>query len=222
MNYLIKKNTFWYIVLSIVILYVFSNLNLGTNILIGILVIYQLVDSNENRIKDEENNKTMLENKIIENIMPKTTFNREYREINEFLFINQDLYVYNPPSYEHMVDTINSFFMIYDDVKNNNNLANNAHNDLVILKKTALNSLHSLIFKLPSNKNIEQKLNIALTNLDTLLNKYIIDVRHISNKITPNNINRTVLSDYPEPKNMYDNDMFENPLRKQIYSYDKF
>ena len=94
----------------------------------------------------------------------------------------------------------------------------NVPNDLLILKKEALNSLHSIIFKIPSNKNIENKLSNAIEQLDILLSKYIINIKNIYMN-SPYNINKKLLDDDIEPKNLYDNDMFEKPLRKQIFSY---
>ena len=225
-----KKNIFWYIVLSIIILYIFSKLNLGINILIGLIVICLLIYYNEQSLKESEEKQAETDDIINKSIYPQTTpiISKKYKEINEFLFFIQDFQTYNPPSYENMIDVINEFFTIYDmfdnitnKTTNNTELTDknpNVPNDLLILKKEALNSLHSIIFKIPSNKNIENKLSNAIEQLDILLSKYIINIKNIYMN-SPYNINKKLLDDDIEPKNLYDNDMFEKPLRKQIFSY---
>ena len=225
-----KKNIFWYIVLSIIILYIFSKLNLGINILIGLIVICLFIYYNEQSLKESEEKQAETDDIINKSIYPQTTpiISKKYKEINEFLFFIQDFQTYNPPSYENMIDVINEFFTIYDmfdnitnKTTNNTELTDknpNVPNDLLILKKEALNSLHSIIFKIPSNKNIENKLSNAIEQLDILLSKYIINIKNIYMN-SPYNINKKLLDDDIEPKNLYDNDMFEKPLRKQIFSY---
>jgi hypothetical protein len=221
-----KKNIFWYIVLSIIVLYIFSKLNLGINILIGLIVIFLLIYYNEQLLKESEEKQAETDDIINKSIYPQTIpiISKKYKEINEFLFFIQDFQTYNPPSYENMIDVINEFFTIYDmfgSTTNNTELTDknpNMPNDLLILKKEALNSLHSIIFKIPSNKNIENKLSNAIEQLDILLSKYIINIKNIYTN-SPYNINKKLLDDNIEPKNLYDNDMFEKPLRKQIFSY---
>jgi hypothetical protein len=225
-----KKNIFWYIVLSIIVLYIFSKLNLGINILIGLIVIFLLIYYNEQLLKESEEKQAETDDIINKSIYPQTIpiISKKYKEINEFLFFIQDFQTYNPPSYENMIDVINEFFTIYDmfdnitdNTTNNTELTDknpNMPNDLLILKKEALNSLHSIIFKIPSNKNIENKLSNAIEQLDILLSKYIINIKNIYTN-SPYNINKKLLDDNIEPKNLYDNDMFEKPLRKQIFSY---
>lgn len=225
-----KKNIFWYIVLSIIVLYIFSKLNLGINILIGLIVIFILIYYNEQLLKESEEKQAETDDIINKSIYPQTTpiISKKYKEINEFLFFIQDFQTYNPPSYENMINVINEFFTIYDmfdnitnKTTNNTELTDknpNVPNDLLILKKEALNSLHSIIFKIPSNKNIENKLSNAIEQLDILLSKYIINIKNIYMN-SPYNINKKLLDDNIEPKNLYDNDMFEKPLRKQIFSY---
>ena len=181
LNNLNKKNVFWYFVIFCVIVYAFSKTQIGLNVvfgsIVGFLLLWYLYDDHTNRQKE---NKDLI-NKKRNSIIPPIVDSLKHNEIVDFLFSIQDLYVYNPQAYEDMVEQIDFFFRLYQEVQNDNSLAGQDYELLENAKRQALNSLQSIIHNMAPNKGLDDKLDNAVSLLNVLLQKYLNDVKKINN-----------------------------------------
>lgn len=149
-------------------------------------------------------------------IIPFPNESLKYDNMVNFLFSIQDFYIYNPQAYEDMIEQIDYFFRLYEDIINNNQFAGEHYELLEGCKRNALNSLQSLVHTISPNKEIDDKLDNSLKILNILLQKYINDIKKINdiyiyeNGIKPNT---KIIYIGPTPINIYD---------KTEFTYDMF
>jgi hypothetical protein len=197
-----EKLYFLYIIIFIVILAIFNKLVVGLNIILGLAICYIVIKYLFNKKeKDDkiENDLTEIKKSIIKPI-PKVLF--EYNDIINLLFSIQDFYKYNPPAYEELVDSLDDFFYLYDEVRKLNNLAGINYKLMETKKQDSINSLQSLIYQLPSSKQYNTKLNLSIETLDKMLSKYLHRIYEINkNNIITNGYNiDTIIINKNEPK----------------------
>ena len=170
---------FWYITIFIIILYVFSLLQLNLNnilgFIIGIIIILYLYND---YIRHKTDEITLLnEKKSL--IVPSLTYSIDNKDIVNFLFSIQDYYTYNPSAYDEMVSYIDYFFLIYNNVQYDNKSSSIYYNMLIDQKRNALNALQSILFNIPRNVDYDKKLNNAQYMLNIILNKYCKNIKDI-------------------------------------------
>jgi hypothetical protein len=174
-----KVTLFWYIVIFIVILFIFSRMSININIIFGFALAYMLIVYLYNDYK-RVNNDTV---KLLENkkslLFPKPIESLEHTDIVNFLFSIQDFYIYNPQAYADMIETIDLFFSIYNETYNNHKMAGRNYLLLIEKKRNALNSLQSIINNMPRNSQYDKKLSDAIYVLESMLNKYIDDIKKL-------------------------------------------
>lgn len=170
---------FWYICIFIVIIFIFSQKNIGLNIVFGTviagIIIYWLY-SDYQRIQDfgqtQLNEKKNL-------ITPKPINSLDHPQIVNFLYSIQDLYTINPQSYELMVYSIDNFFVSYDEVLNNDSLAGLNYQIMSDQKKESVNALQSIIYKMKRDTKYDAKLDLSVATLKKILDKYLIHVEYV-------------------------------------------
>lgn len=202
-----KTTLFWYIVLFCFILFVFSKLTIKLNIILGfsigiILILYLYRDYDATKIKSDEESE--LKKTLI---IPKPLYAIEHDEIIDYLFSIQDLYIYNPREYEDLIEHLDQFFLIYNEINVNNELVIANYETLVNIKRSTLNSLQSIL-NMVLYVERDNKLNKAVENLNILLNIYLTKVKKIhDNYIYTHGYdkNTKLIHTGPIPYNTYEN-----------------
>ena len=153
-------------------------------IMFGYYILVILANSNKN---NNDKKKTMLENKK-KYIRPREEIIEKYDDIVEFLFSIQDLYIYNPPAYQELIETIKNFLTIYEETINTPNTVSVHQNytNAEIKFYHAINLLQSLIINTDSNLNNSQdannKINRSTKVLYSILKKYLDEIQLIIKK----------------------------------------
>lgn len=167
-----NKILFRNIVIILLFIYFFIKLNIGLNVIFGIiLAIVVIMYFTEKESIQTEIKKEQYENKL-ETIKPKLQKNKE-EDIVDFVFSVQDFYVFNPQAYEEFIDNLDAFKELYDTTFIDGKLSHYYFQIAESKKENALNSFHSLIFKLPNDKFYTDKHMRAHKRLETLLNNYL-------------------------------------------------
>lgn len=183
-NNIDRITLFWYVVIFISTLYTFSKINISLSVVYGTFIILLfLYFANENYVRTKNTSNDILKIKQ-ETLFPKSQSINNYDDIVNFLFSIQDFYIYNPPAYEDMIESLNHFFILYEEILNNNELAGKHYDVLIDKVKIILNSLQSIIYNFPINVEYTKKLNYSVFVLQSILNKYLENII----KINENNI----------------------------------
>jgi hypothetical protein len=183
------------------------DLSIILSLVIGTLVIFYMDYKKQDEIKEKDN---IIRQKY-DSIRPYSEIVGKYDDFIDFLYSIQDMYIYNPQAYEEMVDNIDEFLKIYEQVKLFPKLAGKNYSIAEKNKLIALNALHSIIYTLPPNKFYGNKLIRSIEKLDTLLSRYLKDIY-----IWNNNYNKTygytnesvVINKGPKPINFHSNEPY--------------
>lgn len=147
-----------------------------------------------------------------DNIKPMPKYISKYTDFTDFIFSIQDFYIYNPQSYENIIKDLDTFIEIYEYVLIDNSLAGDYYSIAEARKLLALNSLHSVIMMIPSDKKIINKLNDALKTFEQLLNKYLLVIYEKNEKYIKDKgyFNNTKLIELNiAPYNKYKNETYD-------------
>lgn len=171
------------IVFCICIIY-FKKINIFLGFTVALLICYGIY-YNQQLLS---NNDDALHQIKLDNIrpIPKKKIG-EYKNFTDFIFSIQEFYVYNPQTYENMVDAIDIFIEIYEDTKINNALSGEYYALAESQKLLALNALHSVIMMIPSSKLLIKKLNDACKTLEELMNNYLFKIYEYNKKYIKEN-----------------------------------
>ncbi len=202
-----NKSLFFYIGIILLLILYFRNKIIGLNIILalafGVIIILYLNDAktfrNELEKKQQAHKLSMIK--------PPPKKIADKNDIIDLLFSIQDLYPYNPEAYEEMVDNIDAFMTIYDIIKTDPVFCEYYYQIGESKKSNAINALQSLIFNLPNNKIVEDKLTRAYKRLDTILTKYINELYKIcDNDLTTKgfDITRKIINTGPKEYNVYE------------------
>lgn len=213
-NEINKKSLVLYIVIIIVSVLYFNNKKITLGTLLGIFSGVMLAIYLKNKDTINLTNENTQHDIKLKNIHPSAVHVGDYREITDFIFSIQDMYIYNPPAFEEMIVNIDKFFGVYKEIMIDSTLAGVKFSIINKLKHNTLNSLHSIIFMLPANKILIHKHENAIKKLDELLNVYLNRVYNMynANLQTYGYDTRTPLLD----TNMIPNNFYE----KNIYTYE--
>lgn len=183
MNNLSRDTLFYYVCLFIFIIYIFSNIKIGLNIVFGTMVAIILLGClYTNKIKETKQHNE-IEEREKKGIIPQPMIN-DHEEIIDYLFSIQDFYAYNPMSYSSCVSEINNFFALYDETEDDNSLAGKNFEEMKIHKRNAMNSLNEISYKLEPNVEYDKKLQNAITNLEQILNYHLMHIYKIHQEYT--------------------------------------
>jgi hypothetical protein len=219
-----NKTLFWYTIISIIIIYIFARINISLGIIYGtfIVIIILYYANKDYNFKQKQNDDIKINKKNL--IIPNPNIAQNYIEIVNFLFSIQDFYVFNPLAYEKMINHLDNFFQYYNETINNKKLAGINYNLMLEQKRSALNSLQSLIITFCTDVNYMNKFNNSITVLEELLDVYMKKVEYMYKEYLYHNGNNTstqLLMKPPFPINMYD-DVVDRTNTGLIYSYDIF
>jgi len=165
-----------YIVIVILTIIYFRNMNISIGVLFGglvaIIIVYFVYRHNNELITKNG----QLHQLKVDHIIPQTNNIHKYKDITDFVFSIQDFYSYNPQVFEHMVQTIDIFFDVYENSMIDISLAGENYAIAERRKQIALNDLHSIIIIIPSSKKLIAKLDDSVISLEELLNEYLIQI----------------------------------------------
>lgn len=172
-EYITKKTLFQYFILFILIIFFFSFLKIGLNIIFGFVIALLII----NYFKDKNIKKQKKEKEILsyekKYILPKPKILDNYQDIIKYLFSVQDLYYYNPQAFEELVKNLEYFFRTYEESINNKQKIGYNYTLLTLYKSNSTNALHSIIHTIPNNQEYTEKLNIAIQTLNEILDNYL-------------------------------------------------
>lgn len=169
---LTNKNIFAYVVVSVILLFIFSTMNIGINILFGGLICYIIV---LHMAKRDETQQAKLNDEYIDKvkmIKPRMTNSANYSEIVDYYISTQDIYKYNPLAYEEMMHNIDVFFEHYEECLKNSYVASERYTDMRLCKINALNALQSIIHTINTDV-VSNELNNYMYQLENALNTYL-------------------------------------------------
>lgn len=212
-NRIDEKTLYWYIVIFVLVIYIFTFINVTISLIFGtiigmVIIIYMY--SNYQILKKQE--LELFEQKR-ESITPNIQQNEiiKYNEIVDFIFSIQDFYEYNQQAYEDLLESIDHFFILYDEINIDNSLSGINYDMMETKMKTALNTLSSIVIELPKNKKYDNKLLKSVNMLKYLLEKYLNKVKEINNKYIYENGYTSVtkiIETGPPARNYYMDDNF--------------
>lgn len=192
-----NPHLFIYITIFIIILGYVSRFNINLAIILGFVLGYYIFNQLVYSTKNHEQKKIDMLNNKIKDIRPSPEIISKYNDIVNFLFSIQDLYVYNPPSYEEMVESIKSFFIVYEESIKIPELSHQNYSIAELKFNNAVNSLHSMIINSETDADLNNKINRSYRVLYKLLKKYLDEIElNIKKDIKYNGYNnRTVVLD---------------------------
>ena len=204
------------IIITIFFIIVFRRINITLAIIlsigISICVIFYLQQKKDLLNDDDERQHKVKHSTILPK--PKNFF--KYKDIVAFFFSIQDFYSYNPQAYEEIVDSIDSFLKIYEDINHSHKLCNSLYELAENKKNNGINALHSLIFSIPTGIVAIRKLNKSILVLEKILNKYLDNLVNIQKNyvyVNGYNTEHKIINVYPKPSNHYN---------KEKYTYDLY
>lgn len=210
-----SKSLFKYIALTIFFVIIFRRFDITLSIVFAIIFSICIVfyKQQEKTIKNDDDKK---QHKIkLKTIKPTPKNFDKYKDIVSFFFSIQDFYIYNPQAYEEVIENVDSFFKIYEDINNAPELSNDYFELSENKKKSALNALHSLIFKIPTSIIAIKKLNKSIVVLEKILNNYLdnlilIHKNHLYAK--GYNTNYKIINTFPKAHNYYNKNKYSYEL----------
>lgn len=208
-----QQDLFKYAVIMLIVLFFFLRITIGLNILLAlVLSVMIILYLNE---QTTVSHSTELEQNTIkyETIKPKLdkiNYSSD-SDIVDFLFSIQDFYIYNPSAYEEMIDNLNAFYTLVENIFNEPMFCSYYYQIAFSKKNNAINSLQSIIFKLPTELAFTDKLNRAHERLETILNKKMNDIYDECQKNLIQNgkyTTTTPLLKGPQGHNVYDDEEY--------------
>lgn len=205
-----NKTLFYYIIILIGIIFAFSKIEIGLNIifgtLIGFVIIYYLYNTYTQKQQNENNIKSFQQSVLL----PKSEIISKYDDIVKYLFSIQDFYIVNPPTYEIMMKSLENFFNVYEETNNNKKYAGRNYELMMEHKRSTQNALHSIIYNCPTDVLYTNKLSDAIVIIGEILDNYLDKVERIQKEYLYENgynINTILINKSGIlPKNSYDND----------------
>jgi hypothetical protein len=206
-----KSTLFNYFVILIVFIGISQlltvKLSLILTLVIAILIIFYINYRKQDKKIEEE---IIIEDKY-DKIRPQTEIIKRYSDIIDFIFSIQEMYIYNPPAFEEVVDNIEEFLKYLEDSRRFPENAGSNYPIMESKKKYAVNSLHSLIYNLPANKYFINKMERGMEKLNDILDEYLDEVYKLNNdniKDNGYNARSTVIYKGPKPTNFYEKENY--------------
>lgn len=211
---LTKKQVFLLVTIILVLISLFSKINVNSGLFIGIIIIFVLVSYLSNIFILEQNENKKIHQIKQSSIYPKTEIITKYDDVTTFLFDIQDMYIINPQSYEELVALIDEFLILYQDGINfPSNIGINI-NMVQNIVTQAMNTMHTFVYNV-SSPVLTNKIHMSSLRLNKILNKYILKMYEIYKiQLNNNEINKNTklvnLSDpHPYVKSSIINEHFE-------------
>jgi hypothetical protein len=164
-----QHQLFTYVILTIIILWIFSGRDFGINVLVGIIIVIFCISYLSTKQIKESKLSTETKQHKIENINPKLNeLSIENSELLNIIYDIQYLQDYNQLQHKLIIKNINSFHIFYEICKKENKYASKLYYIMLKNKRNALNALSSIIL---STETIDEKNKIEkiINDLDSIL-----------------------------------------------------
>lgn len=206
-----SKIKYIFYITPIILIFILTKFNIKLNVLVALLISgIAILYINYKNQSDENNVKEIY--KIKQNLIrPKSEIINKYDQYVDFLFSIQDFYAYNPPAYENLIENLEVFLELYEESLIANELAGLNYGLADKRQSRILNNLHSIIYNLPVNKLLTDKLNASIIKLDDMLEEMLNEMININkNYIDVNGYTResVVVNNGPKESNYYEKDTF--------------
>ena len=174
-------NLFQFLAIIVVTVFLFTRLRISMNMIFGLitglLVVYFIYDR-----KQVENASNLDKLKIKQALIrPKPENFDGHPELVEFFYSIRDFFDYNPQAFRRVVKNVDAFLKILHDIRMGVRYCQQNMDVAKDKMDHALNHLHSIIFKLPVNKMIQDKLFRATEELQLILTNYQMEMIKICN-----------------------------------------
>jgi len=206
---------FVYLVTGIGILWVFSRLTIGLNIVLGSMVMLLAIYWMDNRAQSNHLAHAQANQTKLAMITPQTNELQDnlpaHKDMVDMLYSIQDMRPYNPLEYDAMLESIGYFFDQYTQVQTDQSKCYLAYERARGFKDTALNCLKSLIFGLPWDIRTRDRLNGSVNRLDLLMSEYLDQIRYMADDWLYRHgydMDTKIITYGADPANHYD-DMFK-------------
>jgi hypothetical protein len=168
-----KNIYFKYAVIIIGIMTLFSYKSIKLNVLFGFIIasifIYVLHKTHTIKIETEEKIKKQKLDKLSN--VEKVVLDKD--DIVDTLIIMEKYYDINPQAYNEMINNLEIFFKYYNLSIKDKSKTSMCFENMEIYKAQILNSIHSFIFRINSNKVYIDELNKLIDDMDNILVKYL-------------------------------------------------
>lgn len=136
---------------------------------------------NDDKIDDKDIDD--FEKDIIKQTHPKSKFIHDYNNISfkRFMFYNQEFYYYNKRCWIEIIKSIDKFLEIYNDILIDKSLSGLYYQSMKDERNKALENLRAIKINCPDDKNVYNKIDKSIIELDKLMNRYLYDV-YLKNK----------------------------------------
>ena len=211
-----SRNLFKYAVIIILSLVYFGTQNIKLNVLLAIFVALVYISYNYDELDTKKTQEEDIKELKREAIKPDPRNFEDKEDLVDLLFSIQDWYHYNPQAYEEMIDNLYAFFELYDSIKRGSKFCDQYYQIASSKKNNAINSLHSMIFTIPTHAEVMDKFNRAHKRMETIMNDYlneIYDVCHRDLLKKGYDITRRAINTGPKAANHY----FDKDYTYQIY-----
>lgn len=193
LSYFNKSNIIILIIIFIIFLYLTNSIYQAIILALSIMYIHYryMIDNNKllnnqeyirnygNKIKKLDD--LVLEpyqEELIKNTFPKSKYIHDYNNttLKNFMFLNQEFYYFNKQNWIDMVENIDNFLSIYEDIVIDNSKAGILYQSMKDYKNNALFYLNGIKISCKDKKEVINKINLAVNDLESILNKYLFDV----------------------------------------------
>lgn len=167
-----SSELFNYILIIIITITVINYFNIPLKGFIGLfigLILAYIYYNKKNLESSAYNNDLELKLQLIK---PVPKFFDKYPELINLFFNTREFYDYNSKAITSCIKNIDSLLQIYSDINTGIKYCDKNVDVIKMLKKDALNDLHSVIFSLDNNKILEKKLKKTLDELHKILNYF--------------------------------------------------
>jgi hypothetical protein len=174
-----NKTIFFYVIIFIIIVYVFSFLSIGLNLVFGVLVaifILYFLYTNYGEMDYEERQAIKAQHDLL---LPDPGVARKYDDIVRYLFSIQDMYVNNADAYTELTNGLDNFFRIYENTLVNPQYAGRNYELMRDQKRKSMNALHSLVHTVPVTVHHVAKIEDAMKIMKEILQKYLDNAERI-------------------------------------------
>jgi len=135
----------------------------------------------------------------------------EYDDIKKFIYDIQDYYYVNDNAFVGLLTSLSNFIHIYNQIMFDRMIYCSDNFQIAIdFARNAMNNLQSMIYRLDTDKLVMHKFHASLSNLDSILNKYISEMA-----------SKCGVSDLsgPRPFNFYDEQLKNTATRTYANDY---
>lgn len=222
-----NKNIVIFIVIFVILMFVSKFFEIGLSIIFFMIIaaIVSYVVYSRNQIIDistEEDLKIKLEL-----INPRPTRLDNHPPLIDFLFSIKDFYYINPTAFYNVVQNIDNFIQLYDEIINDQLIYCVQNLQVAIeFSRTAQNNLQSIIYNLDVDKRLTKKFHQSLKEFHLIMRQYISRmIARCNSHFNPADINNSSMwyQEYgPHAANYYSmgsNDPYSKKEKETTFSY---